>query len=514
MLVSDSALLAIQLGLVGACVLGLVLVGVRSAFTQFSSRRWKNQREEAPLVLLFENGVLIDADRDATALLGAQDLKDVTWAHVRGVVANRIATIPVSLGNNNDPIRTYPINARPGELRATLEQWNKYAKLSLHNWPTQNKRKAGVRVPVSEFESLTNASMDSPFPIWRMSDQNKVIWANPAFFKECGNRFRLGEHADKMKIRIPDDLKSGESFRVSYDSDHHGSTRHFDITMIANGASRTFFAVNADKAVQADDARRNFVQTLAKTFAQLSTGLAIFDRDRRLVLFNPALLDQFGLPAGFLSGEPTLNAFFDKLRQDRMIPEPRNYGSWRERIMHMVLDATDDRYREIWPLPSGETFRVTGRPHPNGAVAFLFEDISAELSLERRFRAQLDITKAVINNLPSAIAVVSPGGSFSMTNAAFQKMWHVEPDSSIANFTWVDFEKLWQDKVKETLIIGSLSNYLRLYHDRHGWVRELNQESGMILRVQADPIMGGYTILTFHEGTVPVPIDAKKLTTN
>lgn len=512
MLVPDTALFAMQLALIAACTLGLAFVFLRGVFTQTSIRHWQYQREEAPLVLLFENGVLIDANRDATALLGTQDLKDVTWAHVRGVIANRITTLPLSLGSSKEPIRTHPANARAGEMRATLEQWSTFAKLSVYNWPTQNRRKAGVRVPIAEFESLTNAAMDSPFPIWRMSEQDKVIWANPAFFKECGNRFRLGEGADKLKITIPENLKSGDSFRASYNSETHKSVRHFDITMVAHGGSRTFFAVNAGKAVQADDARRNFIQTLAKTFAQLSTGLAIFDKDRRLVLFNPALLDQFGLPAGFLSGEPTLNAFFDRLREDRMIPEPRNYGSWRERIMHMVLDASDDRYREIWPLPSGETYRVTGRPHPNGAVAFLFEDISAELSLERRFRAQLDMTKAVINNLPAAIAVISPGGSFSMTNAAFQKMWHVDPDSSIANFTWVDFEKIWEIEVKETHILAGLSNYLRLFHERQSWIRELALENGDQLRIQADPVMGGYTILTFTREPASAETGVKKLT--
>jgi len=53
-------------------------------------------------------------------------------------------------------------------------------------------------------------------------------------------------------------------------------------------------------------AQRNFVQTLTKTFAQLSIGLAIFNRERQLVLFNPALIDLTALPADFLTGRPHL----------------------------------------------------------------------------------------------------------------------------------------------------------------------------------------------------------------
>ena len=69
--------------------------------------------------------------------------------------------------------------------------------------------------------------------------------------------------------------------------------------------------------------QRDFVQTLTKTFAQLSVGLAIFDADRRPVLFNPALGDLSLLPADFLIARPTLFSFLDRLRDNRMIPEPK-----------------------------------------------------------------------------------------------------------------------------------------------------------------------------------------------
>ncbi|WP_370230517.1 PAS-domain containing protein [Cognatishimia sp.] len=511
-MVPESVVYVAQIVMVAICATGLCLMVVRGIARHGVVRYWRAQREEAPLVMLFERGLLIDANQDALSLLGSSELTDVTWGQVRTALASRITTLPVSLGKK-DPISTHPKDARLGELRATLEQWRNYARLSVYNWPTQNKRKASVRIPISEFESLTNAALDSPFPIWRLSDDNKLIWANPAFFKDYGKTIQVGDSIEQLKTQIPADLNSGQTFSTAVENPNDGGPKHFDVTMVRQGDSRTFFAVNADKVVQADDAKRSFIQTLAKTFAQLSTGLAIFDRDRRLVLFNPALMDQFGIPAGFLSGEPTLAAFFDKLRDDRMIPEPRDYGSWREKIMHMVLDATDDRYREVWPLPSGATYRVTGRPHPNGAVAFLFEDISAELSLERRFRAQLDMTKAVINNFSPAIAVISPGGTFAMTNTAFHTMWRVNPDNSITDFTWSDFEIIWKNKVKETPILAGLTNYLRLFHDRQTWVRGVHTGSGKMLHIQADPVMGGYTILTFAEIQNATTPQTEKLST-
>ena len=72
-----------------------------------------------------------------------------------------------------------------------------------------------------------------------------------------------------------------------------------------------FYAVDVNAVVSAEISQRKFVQTLAKTFAQLSIGLAIFDRNRQLALFNPALIDLTALPAEFLSARPNLLSFFD-----------------------------------------------------------------------------------------------------------------------------------------------------------------------------------------------------------
>jgi PAS domain-containing protein len=65
--------------------------------------------------------------------------------------------------------------------------------------------------------------------------------------------------------------------------------------------------------VRAQQAQKNFVQTLTKTFVTLSIGLAIFDRNRQLMLFNPALIDLTALTADFLSTRPNLLTAFDKL---------------------------------------------------------------------------------------------------------------------------------------------------------------------------------------------------------
>ena len=123
------------------------------------------------------------------------------------------------------------------------------------------------------------------------------------------------------------------------------------------------YAEDVNAVVNTEIAQRNFVKTLAKTFAQLSIGLAIFDRDRQLALFNPALIDLTALLADFLSARPNVLSFFDRLRDNQMMPEPKNYNSWRHQMADRIEAAADGRYQETRLLPSGSIYRVSGRPH-------------------------------------------------------------------------------------------------------------------------------------------------------
>ena len=91
------------------------------------------------------------------------------------------------------------------------------------------------------------------------------------------------------------------------------------------------------------------------------------------MLFNPALGDLTGLAPEFLSTRPTLFSLLDALRERRMIPEPRDYKHWPREMLK--LEAAAGQYMDLWSLPGGQTYRVTGQPHPDGAIALLMEDI-------------------------------------------------------------------------------------------------------------------------------------------
>jgi PAS domain-containing protein len=296
---------------------------------------------------------------------------------------------------------------------------------------------------------------------------------------------------------LPQATAEGASARVPLGTDE--TPRHwFEVHARRAGARTLYAAANADAAVRAERNLRDFTQTLTKTFAHLTIGLAIFDQKRRLILFNPALVDMTGLEPQILTARPTLVGFLDRLRERRIIPEPKDYASWRRKMAELEAAAVDGSYGETWSLPTGQTYRVTGRPHPDGAVIFLFEDISAEISLTRRFRTELEMGQSVIDSLEESVAVFTPGGVLAMTNASYVALWGHDPDSGLAEVSVGDATALWLARSAPSPAWGDFRDFARQGPARAEWTADVTLRDGRPLACRFVPLSGGGTLAAFR----------------
>jgi PAS domain-containing protein len=271
-----------------------------------------------------------------------------------------------------------------------------------------------------------------------------------------------------------------------------------EATAVDQPAGRTIFAIPADRLVRTEVSLRNFRQTLTKTFAHLPIGLAIFDRDRQLALFNPALLDLTALPADFLSSRPTLFAFLDAMRDRNMIPEPKDYRSWRRQMADLEKAAASGRYEETWILPSGQTYRVMGRPHPDGAMALLFEDISTEMSRTRRYRADLELGQSVIDAMEESVAVFSASGGLLMANAAYSRLWNHEPETTLEDMGIGTMVAHWRAGSAPSELWAQAEDFVTALGDRCEWTGEARLNDGRLVRCRFTPLSGSTTAISFR----------------
>lgn len=385
-----------------------------------------------PMVFLFRQHRLVDATAPARGLLDRISAPGDDWTRLQQWIGPRFPEAPARLAQLERLGRVEMTGAQ-GRGSATLRLLAE--DLGDRMWRVSvtdpNAEHAGIVVDsmslhaMEEELDLLHLALDqTPMLVWRQDEEERITWANAAYLRRAETRRdeALGWPLPRL-LDAPKPVPGAGTATRRAAIEDNGIVSWYDCHSHRMGDEVMMFALPADAAVRAERSLREFVQTLTKTFADLPIGLAIFDRQRNLQLFNPALIDLTGLPTGFLTARPTLFDFLDQLREQRMVPEPKDYRSWRQHMSNLESAAATGHHVETWSLPGGQTYRVTGRPHPDGAVALLFENITSEISLTRKFRAELMLGSHVLDGIEDSLAVFSESGQMVLSNQAYRLLW-------------------------------------------------------------------------------------------
>ena len=434
---------------------------------------------------------MVDHTPDAPVLFDRTVLTGMGWDEVRETLVASFPDLPTTLPETS--ARWASPDLPQAELVADLA--GSRLNLRLRCAPDGAASLFRAAQINRDYDRLAEMSRHSPDALWQTDENGRLTWCNEAYerlVEEAGKSI----HGECPFEITPPTHRSERTSRASLRCIGNKQL-WFEVVSRPVGAGWVHYATSIDSLVNAEMAQRNFVQTLTKTFAHLPIGLAVFDRDRQLVLFNPALVDLTHLPVDFLSARPNLLSFFDHMRENRMMPEPKNYASWRDKLYDVITAAREDRYCETWNLPSGLTYKITGRPHPDGAVAFLIEDISAEISLTRRFRSELELTQSVLDCFDDSVAVFSRLGVLTFSNAAYRSRWNCDPDSAFAEITIVDATNDWQQACEPSPIWPGLREFVLTLRERQTWDADLTLKAGGRMRCRVQPVSAGATMVRF-----------------
>ncbi len=475
---------------------------------------------EETAVFLFDDTELIDVTPVAQRLLdnGPDCIDD--WNRFLAIFLPRFPNLQKVLGQAGGVDSSILAAGDSADhTRLEVRRWRGLTRISLLPERQGNQEETLDQVSLAALENelcvLRQTAEQAPFPAWKVDDSGQIVWANRAYLTLLERLYptddstrawpprllfppanlmseAVDNRARRYAIKAPQ-LKEGRLWFECYSKRVKGGILQF--------------ATEADSIVRAETSLRNFIQTLSLTFAHLPTGLAIFDRKRQLTLFNPALTDLLSLPIDFLSSRPTLNAFLNLLREKRMIPEPKDYKSWCLQMEDLEAKAENGTYEEIWNLPGGQTYRIVGRPHPDGAVAFLFEDISAEMSLTRRFRSQLEIGQAVVDSFNEAVAVFSTAGVLIYSNTAYAELWGVDPESVFGEMTFSDAVGHWKALCDPSPVWDAAQQFLGRYSDRVAMGKTVRMKDGRCLACRLAPLPGGASLIGFSDAVAAQPTD-------
>ncbi|WP_425092350.1 PAS-domain containing protein [Tropicimonas sp. S265A] len=361
---------------------------------------------------------------------------------------------------------------------------------------------AAVSPEVSaELDRLRATVANVPVLLWVQSEDGAISWANKAYidradqlFPDKAGTWPLARIFKATSLAHPD---TAGSRRIAVEVET--VEKHwFDVEGFRVGDDFLYSATPIDLTIKAEHSLRSFVQTLTSTFAHLQVGLAIFDKRRQLVLFNPALTDLTTLEPEWLSSRPSLAEVLDRLRDRNMLPEPKDYKEWRNRLTSLEAAANRGAFEETWALSTGQNFRIRARPHHDGGIAITIEDVSSELSLTRRFRSEIELGQGVIDSVAPPLAVFNEGGVLVMSSAAYDSFFSYEFGQELRPQSVVDATALWQEVFEPSPVWGDIRDFGWTDRSRSPWEDTVYLRDGHVpYRCRISPLAAGMTMVAF-----------------
>lgn len=361
---------------------------------------------------------------------------------------------------------------------------------------------------LGEERDFLRAVLDrAPVLAWSKGPDGHVAWANAPYRDRFGSAAgglpdqRIPDAFGRTIEEVPLTARGAESRRRAAVPGHdEAAPAWFEVSRASGpGGESLGFALDAGEIVAAEATLRRFVETLTETFAHLPIGLAVFDKNRRLGLFNPALTDLVKIDAVWLAGRPSLRDFLERLRETRQMPEQKDFASWRRKLSELEEGAREGTYEENWVLPSGKIFRVTGRPHPQGALAFLFEDISTTIMLERKYRCELELSQATLDRLTEAVAVFDASGMLAFVNSAFERLWQFDAATRPGGPSVAEMTAIWAERCVPSGVWPQIAEFATAGEARTSWSDEVTTCEGKRIGVLVAPLPDASALVVFDD---------------
>ena len=242
-----------------------------------------------------------------------------------------------------------------------------------------------------------------------------------------------------------------------------------------------------------------------RTLDQIATGVATFGADHKLAFHNAAYRTLWDLDAKFLDQRPTDSEVLDRLRDERKLPDQRDFRQWKAQL-HEAYGAGEAQ-AHVWHLPDGRTLRVVATPHPDRGVTYLFNDVTERLDLERRFDALINVQGETLDNLTEALAVFGSDGRIRLFNPAFTTMWRIDPLDLLEHPHIETVIELARPLHDDDATWRKLRTAVTALDRRDPVAVRIERRDGMVADCSTVPLPDGGTVLAFHDVTDSVKVE-------
>ncbi len=303
--------------------------------------------------------------------------------------------------------------------------------------------------------NLLRAALDGVAePIWLRDDDLSLIYCNKAYVKavdakNAGDVVARGrELAPRVAVREARALAAAaraaaETRRAPFHMVIDGSRRLMEVTespveagttaptdgqaaapLFSDGSGRLTagFAYDITRQEELETRVKREAAAHADVLERLTTAIAIFGPDTRLIFFNTAFARLWRIDPAWLLDGPNYGTLLDALRGERKLPEVADFPAYKEKELAR-FNSLIEPLEDVLHVPDGGTLRRVIAPHPMGGLLTTYEDVTDKLALERSYNTLIAVQRETIDNLQEAVAVFGADGQLRLANPAFAELW-------------------------------------------------------------------------------------------
>lgn len=357
-----------------------------------------------------------------------------------------------------------------------------------------------------ETEMLRGFATAAPWPIWAKDAKGRLNFANNAYARatetanatDAINRdVGLLDSADRHEMDRA--LATNGNFAARLPIVIGGERRSYDVHALAMDGGSAGIVIDASEAEGLHAALVRMAEAHRRTLDQLSSGVAVFDSQRRLAFYNNSYRRLWDLDRGFLDNHPDDSSVLDRLRASRKLPEQADFRGWKAKLYEAYRAIEPENY--TWYLPDGRAVSVVTTPNPEGGVTYLFDDVTESLDLARRFDGLIRVQRETLDSLAEAVAVFGSNGRAQLFNPAFAKMWKLSSEA-LSEQPHIETVEAWcRPLFDDPRTWRTIREAVTAIENRIEMPLKLERKDGSVLDCMTMPLPDGATMLTFQDIT-------------
>jgi signal transduction histidine kinase len=362
------------------------------------------------------------------------------------------------------------------------------------------------RTLIEETEMLKSFAAAAPWPIWAKDANGRLTYANAAYARATEassatdaveRSVELLDSGDRTDMKRA--LAGNTTFNARLPIVAGGERRFYDVRAINAGHGSVGTAIDVSEAEALSAALVRMAEAHRRTLDQLSSGVAVFDGQRRLAFYNDSYRRLWDLDRVFLDGHPDDSSVLDQLRAARRLPEQPDFRAWKAKLYeaYRAIETSKD----TWYLPDGRAVSVVTTPNPEGGVTYLFDDVTESLDLARRFDGLIRVQRETLDSLAEGVAVFGSNGRAQLFNPAFARMWKLAPEA-LREQPHIDAVAAWcRPLLDDVLTWRTIREAITAIENRIDVPLKMERSDGSVLDCMSRPLPDGATMLTFQDIT-------------